>query len=800
MGCSTFGWIFVLSTQTPLQSVCISWATAKEYAVTANSLITTIMFFIKAYRDVPAPARNNPVNGTGETQSSQEAEISPARNNQQDLISNRVKAVLSIGELNVASLSSLDNDPVYGPFLHQAPNWLTQKAKSSPKAIKMPAWLRCDACEFFFVQPFCLPCCNRIVCKHCMHILRRELYDSPDYLGRDYRRVPDSTIPCPLCKEELHGTQVDAWNNSMTRLLLQVTVRHNMPGAHELAFQPKEHAAVLAEEGSDAEEWYFTPPSSIAGEDVFEDCNVQVSSSEDENELLDIFLRRPSDSFTTGSENVKTSQPSQIPSVDKDSAVTLDPRPQPSELWWKTLPVLKYNTGQPIHRRIAKSPKQYPIKLNPPQKRTSPEITSEDPPSKRTRTISTTDISPLYHGITAESALGPWKTPFISQNLDDPVADKKDCLQPDILSDDHPFSIQNQFRMSTEFAPLWRSYYDDDATPVFCGEDTNVYATEGEESGLQDEDEESLSGWLRDFCFEDLALDDADSNTTFFERELASWSEKREKIPPTNPPYPRKPSEPTNTTPENKTTKLTHGLLTPPDSAATIQDDLLREYPSPTPSWESISSAPSSPIPVLKLDGRWSNAPVRDNVSSFQTDGGFLDGRVHSTSRVNSSIAPPLGTPTRNDHTRHNGGPISAQPQAEEEGGDYFNLQEQLNDRTIYNRTLDIQLNSLHGPDFPSSVSHSRGRVGRKEIPVLLDEDEGTSENSEFMEDEATVRAMENVNDMDGNEDTQGLKKKGEQNKGDLSHRTRESLALGLKRSTSTKKRRTSEQRPVWKA
>lgn len=742
---------------------------------------------------MPATARSNPVNGTGETQSSQAANVSSASNNQRDLISNRVKAFLSIGELKIASLVSLNDDPVYGPILHQVPNWLTQKAKSSHKAIKIPAWLRCDACKLFFIQPFCLPCCNSIICKHCMHVLRRELYDSPDYLGRDCRRVPDPTIPCPSCKESLHGTQIDAWNDFMTRLSLQVTVRHNMPGAHELAFHPKE-------EGSDEEE-------SIAGEDVFEECNVQVCSSEEKNEL-EMSLRRPNrveyNSSATKLEVSKTLPPSQI----SGATMALDSQPQHSELWWRTLPVIKYDTSltgkpAPVHRKMAKPMRPALIKLNPPKKCTSAEIKLDDPSSKPICTNFTAEISPLYHGVTAGSALGPWKTtPLGLQNSSDSPADENTRLEPDVLSDEHPFIIQNQFRMSTEFAPLWRSYYQhgpegEGTAHALCEENTGLDLTAKGESGLQEEDEKSLSGLLRDFYSEDLAPDDdrqsehedddADSNTDFFECELANWSKKAENILTTDADSlspPRKPKGIKSTTPEKQTSKSAHGLLTPPDSASTTRGKLLQEYPSPTQSWESISSIPFSPIPALKLDARQSK------VSPFSSTP--LNLRIE-TREKGLLIAPPLGTPTRADHAAHTGQPMSSWPQTDAEAGDYFNLEEQLNDRLIYNRTLDIQLNTLYiSPEFRSSSPPSHGRIGRKEIPILSLEDEDG-------DTPGTFEAMD-----DAGEEMSGAlqfseQEPGESNKGGLSGRTRVILQAGTKKMAEGKKRGVSGVRPVWK-
>ncbi|KAE9964576.1 hypothetical protein EG328_010350, partial [Venturia inaequalis] len=52
---------------------------------------------------------------------------------------------------------------------------------------------------------------------------------------------------------------------------------------------------------------------------------------------------------------------------------------------------------------------------------------------------------------------------------------------PGGLDDDHPFSVKQQFRMSTEFAPLWRSYCLDGGEEM-----ADIFAGEEEKVGLRD--------------------------------------------------------------------------------------------------------------------------------------------------------------------------------------------------------------------------------------------------------------------------------------------------------------------------
>lgn len=727
------------------------------------------MFFIKAYRDVPATVRKKLVSGTNEPQSSQNGQVFLACSDARDLVSNRIKAFISVGELNDASLPDLNMDPVYGPILHQVPDWLTQKGKSDPKAINIPAWLRCDACKFFFAQPFCLPCCNSIICKYCMQTLRQKLYSFPDHLGRTDRRVPDPTIPCPSCKESLHGTQIDGWNNSIMQLISQVTIRHDMPGAHELTFRTEGVMNIPVQENSDEADPCVKLPS-VTGEDAFGECSVQTHPSSEDNEL-DLLPSRPKNSLITEARETKTSRPSHISRIDKDSDISISPQLRPADPWLQISPVLKYS-NDPLSHKIAKPLRSAQLKLNPSERRTNADIESKEPPSKRLCTASDNDISPFYHGVTPDTALCPWKTSLHSPN--DPLAEGTDCLDLDILSDDHPFGIQNQFRMSTEFAPLWRSYYEDDfgkdvAAAALPKEDIDVVPIRGDDYELLVEDEDSISKLLRDFFFEDLALNEGhDGEEETNEKDLTTT------INPDTSSPPRKPSEPVTTTPERKTTKLIHGLLTPPDSALTTQNESRQEYPSPTPSWESISSASSLPISPLRLSSCKDIPPLR----------------LEKRSR---KIMAPLATPTRTDHATYMSRKIKHEETKQEgEGENYYNLEEQLNDRTVYNRTLDIQRNILHSTDVSSDVSPSLShrRIGREQLHPLSDDDvydmhESPSVSAEILGAPVEPEEMDAI--------------PSEQTAGNLSQLVRETLAATSKKSTDSQKRKPAEQRAIWK-
>ncbi|TLD36583.1 hypothetical protein E2P81_ATG02365 [Venturia nashicola] len=722
------------------------------------------MFFIKAYRDVPASTNNKPVDGTAKPQGTQSRDS--ARYNQRDLVTNRVKTFISVDERSLASLPNLDNDPVYGPFLRQVPDWLTLEGKCDLSAIKIPAWLRCDACQLFFVQPFCLPCCNSIICKRCMRTLRRNLYSSPDCLGRSGRRVPDPTIPCPSCQEPLHGTQIDVWNNPIGQLTLQVTIRHYMIGAHELIVRTKERIAVIAEENSDKEKARFPPITTIAG-------------FLDEDKDLNVSPRHPNICLTTELKMKETPGSSQTSYVDIHTVTQLDSPSQPEEICWRTMPVIKYGESpheRPIisHRNMATTRRCELIKLNSSIKRTYVDIGLEDPSSKRLCIDTETEISPLYLGVTPDTALGPWKTsPFASIHSDDLSADEDTSFGPDILSDDHPFSIQNQFRMSTEFAPLWLSYYQVDAKEEVTAPDVQVQNTKlgEEEVELLEEGEDSITGMLHDFDFETVSSEDepgdenVDIGTAFFEREFADRSEEAEKNARYNllrskanaHPYfpPRKTSKQVSITPEKQTTSE-FGLLTPPDSTSSTQDEL-QEYPSPTPSWDSMSSAPSSPIPTLKLNTRRSIAPNKKTNPS------------HIPNNHSRHIKAPLTTPTQTDHSSY----LNQDQPNKEANETPFNLNEQLNAQKIYTRTLDIQRHMLNISKNPSPIPPLPDRTHPKKTSTPP-----TQNMPNNSQQSNPSPPLENISHQSENTNIKVSKNY----KGNLSARTRESLKLGLKR------------------
>lgn len=743
------------------------------------------MFFIKAYRDVPPPAPNEP--------RISQAEYS-ARDNQHGLVINRIKAFISLDERGVASLSNLNHDSIYGPILRHVQDCVTQKNKSNLNAIKLPAWLRCDACKFFFLQPFCLPCCNSILCKHCIHSLRQQLYESPDSLGPTDRRVPNPTIPCPLCKKPLHGTQVDAWNNSEKRLVLQITIRYNMPGAHELTMVPEENVVVLAENQSDKEEGLLMP-ASITGEAGSKEFEFRILPPEEDSRLKTLPLR-PNKSLAM---EQKMSQPSNsllTLSHNKGSVAKLISQSRPTEICWKTLPVVLYSASlhgklTPEHLHMAVTLRHGPVMLSPVTKSAKVGTGLQDLSPKRLCTNFSPDISPLYLGVTPDTALGPCKTTVNHQ--DDPLAESDSPFLSDVLSDSHPFSIRNQFRMSTEFEPLWRSYYQDHAEvhlpdPGSAGDEDTELGGEEAWSRCKNGDSTSLSH--RDFHFENSMPNDehedehVNFNATCCEGEPADRSMEAKHNATSISSHltanahtlasPRKLPGSLYITPQKRTTKLTYGLLTPPDSAASVKDES-QEYPSPAPSQRFFPSTPSSPTSPLSSKKRRNNfRPKRRQAAP--------------------SIAPPLATPTRKDHALYTG----HETQEKEETEHPFNLEEQLNDREIYNRTLDIQKHRRHSLNSENITSPSPSLSSQKDTPTpserdWLDESQvpGISQRSKTS---SPLFRMEE-------EDPEITDSKDES---ELSRRTVESLSQAahmLQHFSTTEKRKATDRRrrPSWK-
>ncbi|QDS73986.1 hypothetical protein FKW77_008551 [Venturia effusa] len=215
-------------------------------------------------------------------------------------------------------------------------------------------------------------------------------------------------------------------------------------------------ATAVVEAGADEDDLYSTAHFLFACEEDSGECNVQIPSCE-QGEELDAPFHPPNNISTGKPKTLMTSKPSKVSRAHTESRLA---QPQPAELQRKILPVSKYSYpfARGFELRNQKRVKRqgtYPIRLNPSKKRGSADGDREDRNAKRIYPDLAGELSPLYLGVTSETALGPWDT---LPTPNGPFADKADSLEPDLLPDDHPFSIRNQFRMSTEFAPLWRSY------------------------------------------------------------------------------------------------------------------------------------------------------------------------------------------------------------------------------------------------------------------------------------------------------------------------------------------------------
>lgn len=94
----------------------------------------------------------------------------------------------------------------------------------------------------------------------------------------------------------------------------------------------------------------------------------------------------------------------------------------------------------------------------------------------------------LRRGIAETSCMG---APLALPPFSDLLPADAGSFETGGLADDHPFSVKQQFRMSTEFAPLWRSYCRDDS-----GEMADGFAGEEEKVGLRDGKDGLVGGLL----------------------------------------------------------------------------------------------------------------------------------------------------------------------------------------------------------------------------------------------------------------------------------------------------------------
>lgn len=714
------------------------------------------MFFINAFRATIATASNYTLNiWTGKTNPATNNSRAIANDSQQTLIENRVKAFVTMNEENFAALSDLHSDAIYGPMLRQVTEWLNQRGKIEKNDAKIPAWLRCDHCKFFFAGPFCLPCCNRIVCGHCMADLRRRLYESPDRLNRD-RLVPDPTISCPNCEEPLHGTHIDSWNNSMKQLLYRVTIRHNMEGAHDLTLRGHRDGCALNEEGSEGESNSSMPPCSLMGNKILGKPESPLACGTE----LDVSSNCPNSSASTTvsmEPNIfVNSMPLDTSKINKNSAVdemSINQQPKSTDSnvdWWKNLPIIKYDTRFMFSADF--TPQSDPLKLNPAMQPSNTEFHSQDPKAKRSciersAPITISDLgSHDMEAPTTALALGALKFhPLVSNILTHTV------VHEDTGSLDIDEELDSDFRV---LAPDFKNHgvRNDDTLPNL---DNAINLSNGElQKGhnsffLEEDIEQNLS--LTDFEETQSEYEHANtnSNTNFFKQEWLSCDYTASNTESINPLTSTSPISPdsiqdtgtTSPTPQprkihtltpEKQTKPIHGLLTPPNSTT---------IPNRIP--QSWNTTISPPISILNLP-----------------------------KTTSATIAPPLAIPTLQEHTTYTGNSVLLFS----ETSNYFNLEEQVNDRLIYKRTLNIQLSLLSSSEFGFGEG-SFGGGGVEEVSGGEGEEiSGGVEEEGGLDLEIGVRG-----------------------EGELSRRTREVLGMGMGKLGSVKKSRGVLGRPVWR-
>lgn len=101
---------------------------------------------------------------------------------------------------------------------------------------------------------------------------------------------PDTTVSCTKCEEQLTVAKMAASQSDEKELLLQVRLRHDMEGAHELTLLTGDISTASADKSCEDYQEFVSAPFSILGEEMVDEqyelvdqiVPLQISSDDDE--------------------------------------------------------------------------------------------------------------------------------------------------------------------------------------------------------------------------------------------------------------------------------------------------------------------------------------------------------------------------------------------------------------------------------------------------------------------------------------------------------------------------------------